>query len=186
MAPKRGRDGRRSKSPQPWWPPAETRSWQEVQAERLDAARQVYGGLGDVGEDEVLTHLYQDSVQECVEFAVKHQQGLGKGAGKKGKKAKAAKHHEASPQPGQAASSSQPAPSNLWPHYRSNEEANLLQNRLGEDLASRFHPARHTVMIVGRPVQATTSAMPLSHEPPAMRQESIQVPLFLKSSLGAR
>ena len=130
-------------------------------------------------EKEVLTHLYAIGAQACVDWAVHQQRAASQGrpAGKGGAHRMAYSHSTPRPQPGQAASSSQPAPSTFLPAYRSNEQANLLQNRLGEDMPSRFHPARHTVMIVGRPVQATTSAMPLSHEPPAMRQDSIQVPL---------
>ena len=187
MAPKH-RQSRGSKSPQPYPSSQPERGWQEAQAERLDAARLVLSGLAGVRPAEVLPHLYEDSARACVDWAVQQQRAAsrGKGAGKGATKGKASRHSSPSPPPGQAASSSQPAPSTFPPAYRNNEEANLLQNRLGEDMPSRFHPARHTVMIVGRPVQATTTAMPLSHEPPAIRQDSIQVPLVLNSSLGAR
>ena len=38
---------------------------------------------------------------------------------------------------------------------KSHYEANLMQNRFGEDSPSMFNPARHTVVVCGRPVQAT-------------------------------
>ena len=190
MAPKAvPKAGARSKSRQPSpQPPPETRHWTVVQGERLDAACEVYSGLASVSAREAMTHLYRDTVRQCVDFAqkaVRQQGGLGKGAGKN---PRARSHRRGAPSPkpapGQAQSSTDPPP--FLPAYRSNELANLLQNRLGEEMPSRFHPGRHSVMIVGRPVQATTSAMPLSHEPPAMRQESDHVPLFWNSDLDAR
>ena len=163
MAPKnwpKGKARSKSRQPGPPQPPPETRDWTVAQADRLDAACEVYGGHASVSAREAVGHLYRDTVREAVDFAqkaVERQGGLGKGAGKIGKRATrtAIRRGRGSPSPqpapGRPGASTDPP---FLPAYRSNESANLLQNRLGEDMPTRFHPCRHSVMIVGRPVQA--------------------------------
>ena len=139
MAPKacpKGNARSKSHQPGPPQPTPDTRHWTEAQAERLDAACEVFGGHASVSAREAVQHLYRDTIREAVDFAqqaVKQQGGLGKGAGKLGKNA------------------ARRAPSR---RRRSHEVANLMQNRLGEDMPTRFHPSRHSVMVLGRPVQA--------------------------------
>ena len=139
MAPKacpKGNARSKSHQPGPPQPTPDTRHWTEAQAERLDAACEVFGGHASVSAREAVQHLYRDTIREAVDFAqqaVKQQGGLGKGAGKIGKNA------------------ARRAPSR---RRRSHELANLMQNRLGEDMPTRFHPSRHSVMVLGRPVQA--------------------------------
>jgi len=62
-----------------------------------------------------------------------------------------------SSQPGAASSSSRRPTATDDAAARSHISANLLQHRLGGggNLATSFNPARHTVMIMGRPVQAS-------------------------------
>ena len=163
MAPKacpKGNARSKSHQPGPPQPTPETRHWTEAQAERLDAACEVFGGHASVSAREAVQHLYRDTIREAVDFAqqaVQQQGGLGKGAGKLGKNAarRAPSRRQGSPDPqpvpGQPGASTDP-PS--LPTYRSHELANLMQNRLGEDMPTRFHPSRHSVMVLGRPVQA--------------------------------
>ena len=60
----------------------------------------------------------------------------------------------------------------VWPH----PEANLMQNRFGEDSPPVFNPARHTVVIAGRPVQAILDGrLVMSHQPCAGDQNAIKL-----------
>jgi len=61
---------------------------------------------------------------------------------------------------GAAASSQQPAQK----QYRTHREASLLHGRLGSlgNIATSFQPARHSVMITGRPVQVPASKLSVS------------------------
>ena len=161
MAPKACPKGKaRSKSRQPGPPQQQKRHWTEAQAERLDAACEVFGGHASVSAREAVQHLYQDSMREAVDFAqqaVRQQGGLGKGAGKLGKgaarRARSRRPRSPSPQPapGRPGASTDPP---VAPAYRSHEAANQMQHRLGENMPTRFHPSRHSVMVCGRPVQA--------------------------------
>ena len=85
-----------------------------------------------------------------------------------------------SSQPGQSSGSLQPEVE--WvreaqkndEHIRSHHEANLMQNRFGEDSPTLFNPARHTVVIAGRPVQAAWDGhLVMSHQPCAGNQSFI-------------
>ena len=163
MAPKacpKGNARPKSRQPGPPQPTPETRHWTEAQAERLDAACEVFGGHASVSAREAVQHLYRDTIREAVDFAqqaVQQQGGLGKGAGKLGKNAARRAHSRRrgspspQPSPGRPGASTDPP---VLPTYRSHELANLMQNRLGENMPTRFHPSRHSVMVLGRPVQA--------------------------------
>ena len=163
MAPKVGPKGNarsQSRQPGPPQPTPEPRHWIEAQAERLDAACEVFGGHASVSAREAVQHLYRDTIREAVDFAqqaVQQQGGLGKGAGKIGKnaarRARSRRRGSPSPQPapGQPGASTDPP---FLPTYHSHEVANLMQNRLGENMPTRFHPSRNSVMVLGRPVQA--------------------------------
>ena len=100
MAPKacpKGNARSKSHQPGPPQPTPDTRHWTEAQAERLDAACEVFGGHASVSAREAVQHLYRDTIREAVDFAqqaVQQQGGLGKGAGKLGKK-----RRSPSPQP---------------------------------------------------------------------------------------
>ena len=91
MAPKacpKGNARSKSHQPGPPQPTPDTRHWTEAQAERLDAACEVFGGHASVSAREAVQHLYRDTIREALDFAqqaVKQQGGLGKGAGKLGK-----------------------------------------------------------------------------------------------------
>ena len=93
MAPKacpKGNARSKSHQPGPPQPTPETRHWTEAQADRLDAACEVFGGHASVSAREAVQHLYRDTIREAVDFAqqaVQQQGGLGKGAGKLGKNA---------------------------------------------------------------------------------------------------
>ena len=140
---------RRASSQPPAAAPYEIPPWLKRQADRLDAAHQLYSGMTETTADEVYPALYTKPPSEAVEFAQKIVEQAGGAA------------QTQSSQPGQSASSSQP--SGEWVRQaqragvevRSHHEVNLMQNRFGEDSPTLFNPARHTVVIAGRPVQAT-------------------------------
>ena len=71
----------------------------------------------------------------------------------------------------------------VWPH----PEANLMQNRFGEDSPPVFNPARHTVVIAGRPVQATLDGrLVMSHQPCTGNKRSINLVTCLSFSGRSR
>ena len=176
--PKRARS-----QPPPWLhaPPAVPPAWMQNQAQRLDATRQVFGGLTEKRVDEVFPILYTKGTREAVDIAQKIV-----------KDAEAAQADEGqSSQPGQG---SFLEPEVEWVQeaqekdglVRSHHEANLMQNRFGEDSPTMFNPARHTVVIAGRPVQAIWDCESvMSHQPCAGSQSLIILVAFLSFVPGA-
>ena len=122
--------------------------WLQAQATGLDAGAEVLGGLAGGELDDAYKLLYTQEPRDALSAAQKMALGAKQGPG-------------LGTPLGGAASSSQPkedwlnnasAPSlDVKSHY----EASLMQNRYGEDSPTFFNPARHTVVICGRPVQAT-------------------------------
>ena len=71
----------------------------------------------------------------------------------------------------------------VWSHH----EANLMQNRFVEDSPPIFNPARHTVVIAGRPVQATLDGrLVMSHQPCTGNKRSINLVACLSFSGRSR
>ena len=158
----------------------QTPPWLKKQAERLDAAHQVFSGLTSTTTDEVYPALYTSTPGEAIDFAEKVVATHGWG------------NKPQSTQPGPSSSSSQP--SKEWVRQaqrdgvevRSHHEANLMQNRFGEDSPTMFNPARHTVVIAGRPVQATMdSHLVMSHQPCASHHSFEKLVSFLSCLPGA-
>ena len=167
-------------SPQP--PPVvwdtNTPPWMQAQAKRMDASCQVYGGLSSASVAEAYEVLYTHGPKEAVTAATDFvEEAKKKGQGQ-------------SSQPGQSSAISTPADnwteravlsgSDIKTHY----EANSMQNRFGEVSPTMFKPARHTLIIAGRPVQATHEGPP-NDELPAMhqQQQTSQMVWFLHSGI---
>ena len=122
--------------------------WLEAQATRLDAGAEVLGGMAGGGLDDAYKLLYtqgpKDALSAAQKLALGAKQGQGLGTPAAG-----------------AASSSQPTDDWLGDasaaslEVKSHYEANLMQNRFGEDSPTMLNPGRHTVVIVGRPMHAT-------------------------------
>ena len=140
--------GKRARSQPPPKADGKPRDWLEAQSTRLDAGAEVFGGLAGGDLEDAYKLLYTQGPTDALTAAQKLALGAKQGQGL-GKKASG------------AASSSQP--SGDWlddacaasQEVKSHYEANLMQNRFGEDSPTMFNPARHTVVVCGRPVQAT-------------------------------
>ena len=120
----------------------------EAQATRLDAGGEILGGRAGGEIDDAYKLLYTKEPRDALSAAQKMALGAKEGQG-------------LGTPLGGAASSSQPKadwlnnPGAPSPDVKSHYEANLMQNSYGEDSPTMFNPARHTVVICGRPVQAT-------------------------------
>ena len=128
-----------------------SRQWIVAGKRRLDGARQVFGGHSDISLSKVYEVLYLQETKEAIDTAGRMiEQGQSSQPGQ-------------SSQQGQGQSSSSSQPTLDWVaealdadhHMRSHYEVNLMQTRFGELTPTMYNPARHTVIIAGRPVQAT-------------------------------
>ena len=171
-----------SSQPPPWLTPepANAPEWMQQQAARLDATSLVYSGLTAATVDEVLPALYTKDPKQAVRIAQQIvEQGDQRGQGQ-------------SSQPGQSSANAWlgtdwvMAAANAGEEVKTHHEANLMQNRFGEDSPTLFNPARHTVVIAGRPVQATWDGhLVMSHQPCAGNQSFIKLVAFLSLFPGA-
>ena len=115
---------------------------------RLDKARQVYGGHSGVSVDAVYQILYTQGTAVAIDRAVDMVEQAGQSGPTQ------------SSQPGQSSASPEVVDWVREAHDddqppKTHYEVNLMQNRFGENFPTMFNPARHTVIIAGRPVQAT-------------------------------
>ena len=125
--------------------------WMVAQQERLDAARQVFGGHANVSLEKAYPLMYLQGAKEAIDTA-----GKMVAEGRSSQPAQSSQLGQSS-----ASASSQPSAdlvrqaSDADSPIRNHYDANLFQNRFGETSPTMFNPARHTVVIAGRPVQAT-------------------------------
>ena len=173
---------KRTSSQPPAKMPGQSPAWMQHQAERLDASRRVFSGLTDAKVSDLYPTLYTKSATEAVDMATK----MVKEEGQSSQPAKSTH------QPGQSSSSSQPnvewvrQAQDADEDVRTHHEANLMQNRFGEDSPTMFNPARHTVVIAGRPVQATCDGLlVMSPQPCADNQSFKHFVAFLSFFPGA-
>ena len=175
--PQRKGGAQRSRSQPASTKPEPTPPWLKAQAERLDAASQVFSGLSAATADDVYPVLYTKSPGDAIDFAQKiMEQADGQTQGQ-------------SSQPGQGASSSQPSGEWVRQAQRTGDEVkthhdvNVMQNRYGEDSPTLFNPARHTVVIAGRPVQVTVDGHLVMSLQPCARHHSFENMFAFLSSL---
>ena len=175
MAPK-GASSKKASSQPPPEEPGPAPEWMQHQAARLDAASKVYSGLTAAEVDDVYPILYTSGAREAISIAKKMVEREEAGQPSQGQ----------SSQPGQSSASSQPGEE--WVReardadvdLRTHHEANLMQNRIGEDSPSLFNPARHTVVIAGRPVQVACDChVVMSTQPCADNQSFTNLVVFL-------
>ena len=135
-------------SSQPPQKGARSQDWLQAHSTRLGAGAEIFGGWAGGSVDDAYKLLYTQTPGDALTAAQKL--------------ALAAKEQQAqSPSTAAAASSFQPkedwvtAASAASLELKSHYEANLMQNRFGEDSPSMFNPAHHTVVVWGRLAQAT-------------------------------
>ena len=148
--------------------------WVTSQAPRHAAARDFYGGTRldaktGVSADQLLNPLYtSQTATEAVDYAV---QACAAGA---------ASRPSSQQIQGDGAEGQQQED---WLEKESkgitHMQANLLQVRMAGQLITRFQPFRHTVIIAGRPMQASCPEPKL--EPPAMRCDHMLSELLAQS-----
>ena len=125
--------------------------WMVAQQARLDGARQVFGGHANVSLEKAYPLMYLQGAKEAIDTA-----GKMVAEGRSSQPAQSSQLGQSS-----ASASSQPSAdlvrqaSDADSPIRNHYDANLFQNRFGETSPTMFNPARHTMIIARRPVQAT-------------------------------